>query len=179
MLGRMGKRKATPVLGLDVSSTTVKLLELSYSGDRYRVESYAVSSLPMDAVIEKNVNDVDGVANAIRGVIMQSRTKVKNVAAAVAESSVITKRIDMPEGLSSTGVRDFLFKNDTLDWEFLKRIRDMWPRTLIVKGVLHADDALEALLMDVLEDVVVVDLARVGLLAAGVVADLEVGDLGP
>jgi len=51
--------------------------------------------------------------------------------------------INMPERLPSTGVRDFLFKNDTLDWDFLKRIRDMWPRTLIVKGVLHADDALK------------------------------------
>jgi (S)-mandelate dehydrogenase len=51
--------------------------------------------------------------------------------------------IDMPEGLSSTGVRDFLFKNDTLDWDFLKRIRDMWPRKLVVKGVLHPDDALK------------------------------------
>ncbi len=49
--------------------------------------------------------------------------------------------IDMPKGLSAAGMRNFLFKNDTLDWEFLKRIRDMWPRTLIVKGILHADDA--------------------------------------
>ena len=100
MLGRMGKKKAAPVLGLDVSSTTVKLLELSHTGDRYRVESYAVSSLPQDAVIEKNVNDVDGVANAIRSVVAQSRTKLKAVAAAVAGSSVITKLIDMPQGLS-------------------------------------------------------------------------------
>ena len=99
MFGLIGKRKATPVLGLDISSTTVKLLELSYSGDRYRVESYAVSSLPQDAVVEKNVNDVDGVANAIRSVVSQSRTKLKTVAAAVAGSSVITKMIDMPEGL--------------------------------------------------------------------------------
>lgn len=99
-MGLIGKRKGTPVLGLDISSTTVKLLELSYSGDRYRVESYAVSSLPQDAVIEKNVNDVDGVANAIRSVVAQSRTKLKTVAAAVAGSSVITKMIDMPEGLS-------------------------------------------------------------------------------
>jgi isopentenyl diphosphate isomerase/L-lactate dehydrogenase-like FMN-dependent dehydrogenase len=49
--------------------------------------------------------------------------------------------IDMPAGLSTRGVRDFLFKNDTLDWDFLKRIRDMWPRTLIVKGILHPEDA--------------------------------------
>jgi type IV pilus assembly protein PilM len=100
LLGILGKRKGAPVLGLDVSSTTVKLLELSYTGDRYRVESYAVSSLPQDAVIEKTVNDVDGVAHAIRSVVAQSRTKLKHVAAAVAGSSVITKLIDMPEGLS-------------------------------------------------------------------------------
>ena len=96
----MGKKKTTPVLGLDVSSTTVKLLDLSHTGDRYRVESYAVSSLPQDAVIEKNVTDVDGVANAIRSVVAQSRTKLRAVAAAVAGSSVITKMIDMPQGLS-------------------------------------------------------------------------------
>jgi type IV pilus assembly protein PilM len=100
LFGLFRKTKTTPVLGLDISSTTVKLLELSFSGGRYRVESYAVSSLPQDAVIEKSVNDVDGVANAIRTVVAQSRTKLKNVAAAVAGSSVITKLIDMPEGLS-------------------------------------------------------------------------------
>jgi type IV pilus assembly protein PilM len=100
LLGLFGKRKATQVLGLDISSTTVKLLELSFAGGRYRVESYAVSSLPQDAVIEKSVNDVEGVSNAIRNVVAQSRTKLKNVAAAVAGSSVITKLIDMPEGLS-------------------------------------------------------------------------------
>jgi len=100
LLGMIGKRKSTPVLGLDISSTTVKLLELSYSGGKYRVESYAVSSLPLDAVIEKNVNDVDGVSNAVRSVIAQSRSKLKVVAAAVAGSSVITKMIDMPEGLN-------------------------------------------------------------------------------
>jgi type IV pilus assembly protein PilM len=100
LFGLFGKTKTTLVLGLDISSTTVKLLELSLSGGRYRVESYAVSSLPQDAVIEKSVNNVDGVSNAIRTVVAQSRTKLKNVAAAVAGSSVITKLIDMPEGLS-------------------------------------------------------------------------------
>jgi type IV pilus assembly protein PilM len=100
LFGLLGKRKGTQVLGLDISSTTVKLLELSYAGGRYRVESYSVSSLPQDAVVEKSVNDVDGVSNAVRTVVAQSRTKLKTVAAAVAGSSVITKIIDMPEGLS-------------------------------------------------------------------------------
>ncbi|MEQ9465585.1 MAG: pilus assembly protein PilM [Haliea sp.] len=100
MLGILGKKRSAPVLGLDISSTTVKLLELSQSGGRYRVESYAVTSLPVDAVIEKNVNDIEGVTNAVRTVVAQSRTKLKTAAAAVAGSSVITKVIDMPVGLS-------------------------------------------------------------------------------
>lgn len=88
------------LLGIDISSTTVKLLELSRSGERYRVESYGVASLPVDAVIEKNVNDIAGVAKAIAQVVSQSKTKVKFVSAAVAGSSVITKLVDMPEGLN-------------------------------------------------------------------------------
>ncbi|MCP4776906.1 MAG: pilus assembly protein PilM, partial [Planctomycetaceae bacterium] len=100
MLELFRKGKSAQILGLDISSTTVKLLELSRTGGGYRVESYAVSSLPQDAVIEKSVNDVDGVSNAIRTVLAQSQTKVKIVAAAVAGSSVITKFVDMPEGLS-------------------------------------------------------------------------------
>lgn len=100
MLGSLGKRKQTPLIGLDISSTTVKLLELSRTGGKYRVESYAVSSLPQDAVVEKAINDVDAVAGAIRNVIAQSRTKITTVSAAVAGSAVITKLIDMPAGLN-------------------------------------------------------------------------------
>jgi type IV pilus assembly protein PilM len=100
LFGLFGKRKSSIVLGLDISSAAVKLLELSYSGDRYRVESYGATSLPHDAVAEKGVYDVAGVSRAIRTVVEQSRTKIKNAAAAVAGSSVITKLIDMPEGLS-------------------------------------------------------------------------------
>jgi len=54
VLGLFGKRKPTQMLGVDISSTTVKLIELSTSGERLRVESYAVISLPQDAVVEKS-----------------------------------------------------------------------------------------------------------------------------
>ncbi len=94
------ERKAKPVLGLDISSTSIKLLELSRQGDRYRVESYGVKALPPNVVIEKNVSDVEAVADALRSLVLSSRTKVKESAVAVAGSAVITKLIDMPAGLS-------------------------------------------------------------------------------
>jgi type IV pilus assembly protein PilM len=93
-------KKAKPVIGLDISSTSVKLLELSRHGDRYRVETYAVKALPPNVVVEKNINDQEAVAEVIRALVKQSKTKLKYAAVAVAGSAVITKMIDLPSGLS-------------------------------------------------------------------------------
>ncbi|HOY23697.1 MAG TPA: pilus assembly protein PilM [Cellvibrio sp.] len=94
------EKKARPVIGLDISSTSVKLLELTRHGDRYRVETYAVKALPPNAVVEKNINDQEAVAEVIRSMVKQSKTKLKHAAVAVAGSAVITKLIDLPAGLS-------------------------------------------------------------------------------
>ncbi len=92
--------KKTPrIIGLDISTTAVKLLELSKSGDQYRVESYAVEPLPPNSVIEKNISDVEGVGEAIKRVVKRSGTRTKHAAAAVAGSAVITKVISMPANL--------------------------------------------------------------------------------
>ena len=88
------------MLGLDISSTSVKLLELSRSGSKYRVESYGVEPLPENAVVEKNISDVEGVGEAIARLVDRSKTKVKQAAVAVAGSAVITKTIEMPAALS-------------------------------------------------------------------------------
>lgn len=94
------KKRAQPVLGVDISSSSVKLLELSRSGDQFRVESYAVASLPPNAVVEKNLAEVEAVANILRTAHSRAKTKLKTAAVAVAGSAVITKVIDMPAGLS-------------------------------------------------------------------------------
>lgn len=99
MFGLFGN-KTNAMLGLDISSTSVKLLELSQSGGRYRVEAYGVEPLPPNAVVEKNISDVDGVGEAIRRVVQRSRTSLKHAAVAVAGSAVITKVIEMQQSLS-------------------------------------------------------------------------------
>lgn len=93
-------RKAPPLLGLDISSTAVKLLELSRSGNRYRVESYAVEPLAPNAVVEKNITDPEAVGETIRRAVKRSGTRAKHAAVAVAGSAVITKVVTMPAGLS-------------------------------------------------------------------------------
>lgn len=100
MLRLFGVAKTSPVLGIDISSTTVKLLELSRQGGSYRVESYAVAHLPPEAVIEKDVNQVETVGALIRDLVARSKTRVKRIAAAVSGSAVIIKTVTMPDGLS-------------------------------------------------------------------------------
>nr|WP_194718583.1 pilus assembly protein PilM [Pseudomonas typographi] len=87
-------------MGIDISSTSVKLLELSRSGGRYKVESYAVEPLPANAVVEKNIAELEGVGNALARVLAKAKTSTRSVAVAVAGSAVITKTIEMDAGLS-------------------------------------------------------------------------------
>ncbi len=100
MLGLFGKKRRPVVLGLDISSSSVKLLELSKEGDRFKVESYGVASLPPNAVVEKSINDVDAVSETISKTLDIARAKLKSAALAVAGSAVITKIIEMDGNLS-------------------------------------------------------------------------------
>jgi len=103
-LASLFTRKSPPLLGLDISSTSVKLLELSRQGEGYRVEAYAAEPLPPNSVVEKNITDVEAVGEAVRRVVKRSGSRAKNAAVAVAGSSVITKVITMPATLSEEDI---------------------------------------------------------------------------
>ena len=94
VLGLFSK-KANTLLGIDISSTSVKLLELSRSGGRYKVEAYAVEPLPANAVVEKNIAELEGVGQALSRVLAKAKTSVRSVSVAVAGSAVITKTVEM------------------------------------------------------------------------------------
>lgn len=104
MLGFGNKTK--PVLGIDISATAVKLLELSGVAGRYRVESYAVEPLPANSVVDKNITDMEAVGEAVARAVKKSGSKLKTAAAAVAGSSVITKIIEMPANLTEADMEN-------------------------------------------------------------------------
>jgi len=84
------------VLGIDISTSAVKLIELSKHGSRYRVEGYAVAALPENAVIDNNFADLDAIGQAVRTVVERSGTKLKQAALAVSGAAVITKIVSIP-----------------------------------------------------------------------------------
>ena len=92
--------KARPLLGLDISSSAVKLVELTANGkEGYRVERYTIEVLPKDAVSDGNIANMDGVVDAVKRAWKRLGTSTRNVAMALPGSAVITKKIIVPAGL--------------------------------------------------------------------------------
>jgi type IV pilus assembly protein PilM len=93
-------QKKSPLLGIDISSSVVKVLELNQKNGKYLVESYSVEPLPLNAVIEGRIENPDEVASAVNRAVKRSGTKTKVAAVAVSANSAITKIVSFPATLS-------------------------------------------------------------------------------
>ena len=92
-------KKNTPLIGIDISSTSVKLVELSEGANKeLRLERYASEPLPRGAMSDGNIENMEQVAESIRRVLSKSGTKVKKVSLGMPPSAVITKKIVLSGG---------------------------------------------------------------------------------
>ncbi len=97
--GLMGGKQA-PLVGLDISSSSVKLVELGQSATgEYVLERFATESFEKGWIADGQIEKFDEVADAVRRVITKSGTRTKRVAMAMPQSAVITKKIMLPAGL--------------------------------------------------------------------------------
>ena len=92
--------KAPPLFGLDISSSSVKMLELVDAGKgSYRVERYAIEPLPRDCVVDGNINNLEAVTESVKRAHSRMGTRTKHVAMAVPSGAVISKKIIVPASL--------------------------------------------------------------------------------
>jgi len=100
-IGISGIGKSAKTLpGVDISSTAVKILQLSSNGNKYKLENYVIRSLPANSVVEKNISDIDAVGDCIAKAVAVLKPSSKD--SAVAGSAVITKKIEMNAALSDS-----------------------------------------------------------------------------
>ncbi|HEY8539791.1 MAG TPA: type IV pilus assembly protein PilM, partial [Steroidobacteraceae bacterium] len=92
--------KARPLLGLDITTSSVKLIELSMSGGQYRVEAYAAEPTPPNSINEKAIVDANAVGEAIKRAVKRAGARAKEAAVAISGDAAITKIIQMPRNLS-------------------------------------------------------------------------------
>ncbi len=100
MLARFWESKKKKVIGVDIGASAVRLIELSRNGAGYRVERFAVEKMPMNAMVENDIKDVNAVAATVQRAFLRSGSKVGNSAVAVSSSQVIAKTITMPASFS-------------------------------------------------------------------------------
>ncbi len=94
-------KKNSPMIGLDISTSDIKLVELSRSGEKgFKLERCATEPLPKGAVIDGNIENLEQVTDAINRVLKRSGSGTRNVAIAMPASSVITKKMLMPGSLN-------------------------------------------------------------------------------
>jgi type IV pilus assembly protein PilM len=91
--------KARSLIGLDISSSSVKMVELASDGKGgYRVERYAIEVLPRDVVSDGNIVNLEAAAESVRRAWKKLATSTRQVAIALPASHVITKKIIVAAG---------------------------------------------------------------------------------
>src|SRR3954468_21349598 len=94
------KPKAPPLFGLDISSSSVKMVEIVEAGKgAYRIERYAIEPLPRDAIVDGNISNLEAVTESVRRAHKRLATRTKHVAMAVPTGAVITKKIVVAAGM--------------------------------------------------------------------------------
>jgi type IV pilus assembly protein PilM len=99
-LSDLFKAKTPPLIGVDISSSSVKMVELGDGGKgRIRLERYAIEPLAKDAVVDGNIMNLEAVGDSLRRGWKRMGSRIKNLAMALPSAQVITKKITVPAGL--------------------------------------------------------------------------------
>lgn len=100
-LGFLGRWMPAPLIGVDISASALKLVELRQ--DRkgtWILERFASESLQPGCVVEGNIENFEATAESLKRLLVKSGTSAKNVALALPHASVITKKVALPVQLS-------------------------------------------------------------------------------
>jgi type IV pilus assembly protein PilM len=90
-----------PLIGIDISTSGVRMVELSRSGKQeIRLERYGAEPLPRGAVVDGNIENFEQVCEAVRRLVKKSGTRARHAVLGMPPASVITKKIILPAGMS-------------------------------------------------------------------------------
>src|SRR5579871_3679490 len=92
------KKSTTSLLGIDIGSRAIKLVELGCVKGQYRLENYAVVPVPVPSMSGKSMVDHQAIADAIQSILQSKKIKTRAVVTGIANSAVMTKMIQLDRG---------------------------------------------------------------------------------
>ncbi len=94
-MGLFSSKKGKQLVGVDVTATSVKVVELQRQSRFFRLKSYAIFPLAPGLVVDRSIADTEAVGDAIQQALKSAGINCKQAATALSGSAVITKIIDM------------------------------------------------------------------------------------
>jgi type IV pilus assembly protein PilM len=92
-----------PLIGVDISTSAVKMVELTAHGKGgYRLEGYSIAAIPKDAIVDGNITGLEQVSDAVKLAWKLLGTREKRAALALPSAAVITKKVLMSADLRET-----------------------------------------------------------------------------
>jgi type IV pilus assembly protein PilM len=92
----MFSQRSKPVIGLDIGSHAVKVVELRPGKKGPQLASLGMAALPSEAIVDGALLNASAIVEAIRGVLANNRVKAKDAVVSVSGHSVIIKKISLP-----------------------------------------------------------------------------------
>nr|WP_194334979.1 type IV pilus assembly protein PilM [Mariprofundus sp. KV] len=152
-------------MGVDISSTGIKLVELSRSRSGYELVSLATIPLPRDAIVENTIIDSSAVTQALIEAVNAAKTSTKNVALAVSGNAVIIKTITIPTVSEFELEAQIQYEADQhVPYDIDDVFLDFFIQGMTADDPEHMDVVLAACKREVVEDYQMV-LAEAGLTA--------------
>ena len=88
--------KKKGVIGLDIGSSSIKLVELNEGKNGFKLQNLAISPLPPEAIVDGSLMDSVTIIDTIRELTANTKTKTKDVVISISRHSVIVKKINLP-----------------------------------------------------------------------------------
>lgn len=98
------KKKVKRLLGIDIGSSSLRVVDLDRSGASYVLNGYAIEDLPLGVVSDRNIHDVEAVGKTLEKAVKSIRSRTSSAAVAVGGSSVITRVVEVAKGMSDADV---------------------------------------------------------------------------
>ncbi len=99
----------TTALGIDISSSSIKLAGLKKHQGKYILEAFSKVSLPAGAVVEKDIQNMPEVTQCLKKALSLSRVRQKNACVALADAQVMTKVVEIPNDISELEFEEHVF----------------------------------------------------------------------
>jgi type IV pilus assembly protein PilM len=93
----MGLFKSKEVVGVDIGTHSIKVVELRWAGKSIQLQSFGVAPIPAQSIVDGAILDKGAIVDSLQGLLREWKVRRKQAAMGLSGHSVIVKKISLPE----------------------------------------------------------------------------------